>query len=68
MESMTLGVDGMSCGGCVVSVERALERVAGVTRARADLARHEAVVEGAKLDRAALEQALQDAGYDVRPA
>lgn len=67
MESITLGVDGMSCGGCVLSVERALQAVKGVERARADLQRREAVVEGQKLDRVALEQALQDAGYDVRP-
>ena len=31
MESVTLNVQGMTCGGCVVSVRRVLERVPGVS-------------------------------------
>ena len=30
MENVTLKVDGMSCGGCVASVERVLKAVPGV--------------------------------------
>ncbi len=63
MENLTLSVDGMSCGGCVNSVERALERVPGVTKARADLAKKQAVVEGTRLDFEKLAEALEDAGY-----
>lgn len=31
MRSATMVIDGMSCGGCVVSVKRVLERVPGVS-------------------------------------
>lgn len=65
MEKLVLTVEGMTCGGCVNSVERALERVGGVTRARADLARKQAVVEGEQLDFARLAAALEDAGYEA---
>lgn len=67
METLVIGVDGMTCGGCVNSVERALERVPGVTKARADLGKKQATVEGERLDRAKLAAALDDAGYEARP-
>jgi copper chaperone CopZ len=63
-----LGVDGMSCGGCVVSVEKALARVAGVRSVVVSLDRKEATVEGEALDATALRRAVEDAGYDVRSA
>ena len=66
MESSIILVDGMTCGGCVNSVERALERVPGVVKARASLERKEALVEGEHLDSDLLVHALEDAGYEVR--
>lgn len=66
MDSVTLGVEGMSCGGCVVSVEKALGAVPGVSRVRVSLEKKEAVVEGERLDPARLRAAVEDAGYDVR--
>ena len=66
MESVTLGVDGMSCGGCVVSVEKALGAVPGVAKVRVYLEKKEAVVEGERLDATRLRAAVEDAGYDVR--
>lgn len=68
MEKLVLKVEGMTCGGCVNSVERALERVPGVTRARADLKSGTAVVEGSGLEIERLAAALEDAGYEGRPA
>lgn len=65
---VTLGVDGMSCGGCVVSVEKALQRVPGVASVEVSLDKKQAVVKGEGLDPAALRRAVEDAGYDVRPA
>lgn len=61
-----LGVDGMTCGGCVLSVEKALARVPGVKKVAVSLEKKEAVVEGDTLDRAKLESAVLDAGYDLR--
>jgi copper chaperone CopZ len=66
METQIILVDGMTCGGCVNGVERALERVPGVVKARASLERREAVVEGERLDVDVLARALEDAGYEVR--
>ena len=61
-----IGVEGMSCGGCVLSVEKALGRVAGVKKVTVSLERKEAVVECDGVDRAALVRAVEDAGYDAR--
>ncbi|MES2639000.1 MAG: heavy metal-associated domain-containing protein [Myxococcota bacterium] len=66
MDTITLGIDGMSCGGCVLSVEKALGRVEGVTKVVVTLEKKEAVVEGKNLDRQRLADAVADAGYDVR--
>lgn len=61
-----LGIDGMTCGGCVRSVEKALGRVPGVQKVAVSLEKKAAVVEGEALDRAKLESAVLDAGYDLR--
>ena len=37
MQQITLKVDGMTCGGCVKSVQKALNAHDGVTEAVADL-------------------------------
>lgn len=66
MDAIKLGIDGMTCGGCVLSVEKALQRVPGVRKVTVSLDKKEAVVEGDGLDRARLEGAVTDAGYDVR--
>lgn len=66
MDTITLGINGMSCGGCVLSVEKALSRVEGVTRVVVSLEKHQAIVEGQGLDRERLADAVTDAGYDVR--
>lgn len=66
METIIIGVDGMTCGGCVASVEGAIGRVPGVKRVKADLAKKEATVEGDTIDRAAIAAAVEDAGFEVR--
>lgn len=66
MDKVKIGIDGMTCGGCVLSVEKALERVPGVSKVTVSLERKEAEVEGDGLDRGVLTAAVEDAGYDVR--
>jgi copper chaperone len=66
MEKLTIGIDGMTCGGCVLSVEKAIERVPGVKKVTVSLERKEALVEGERLDRAKIGAAVEDAGYDLR--
>ena len=58
-------VEGMTCHHCCTHVEKALQRVPGVTHAEVSLERGEALVEGDATDDA-LMQAVADIGYTLR--
>lgn len=61
-----LSIGGMSCAGCVASVERALQAVPGVQQASVNFADHSASVKAAEknpVKTAALIKAVVDAGY-----
>ncbi|MFH2017511.1 MAG: heavy metal-associated domain-containing protein [Pseudomonadota bacterium] len=65
----TLKIEGMTCGGCVRSVEKALAGVAGLKSAKVDLGKAEALIETeAGADPARFLSAVEDAGYDARLA
>lgn len=62
----TIQIEGMSCGHCSSSVEKALRAVPGVKSAKVDLATKLAVVEeDAGVADAALQKAVTDAGFEV---
>ena len=65
METVTLKVDGMSCGGCVASVTRVLKATPGVSDAVVELAAKRATVtfDPARTSVPALKSAIDDAGY-----
>ena len=63
-----LRVDGMSCAGCVASVEKSLKKTPGVRSAMVSLAGGSALVEGESLDAEALAGSVRDAGFDAAPA
>ena len=66
MSGRIIKVQGMSCGHCKASVEKALNAVSGVTDARVDLAEGTVAVtfnQGTAV--AELEAAIEDAGYEV---
>ena len=67
METITLKVGGMSCGGCVASVTRALKATPGVTDAVVRLDARDAMItfDPAKTNAGVLRSAIEDAGYDV---
>ncbi|HNC99462.1 MAG TPA: heavy-metal-associated domain-containing protein [Myxococcota bacterium] len=65
METMTLKIEGMTCGGCVVSVTNALNRVGGVKNVNVSLEKKEAVVQGEGLQLPRLQAAVEDAGFDL---
>jgi copper chaperone len=67
METVTLGVQGMTCGGCVASVTRVLRAVPGVTDVNVTLQPGAAKVtfDPARTGLPALKSAVEDAGYDV---
>ncbi|OAM26421.1 MULTISPECIES: heavy-metal-associated domain-containing protein [Eikenella] len=67
MQTLTLNIGGMSCGGCVKSVTRILENTEGVAKAEVSLEKQNAVIEfdPAKTNAAALIEAVEDGGYDA---
>lgn len=67
MTTETITVKGMTCGGCVNSVTKALKGVAGVQEANVDLAGATATVtfDDTQTSVAALKEAVEDAGYDI---
>ena len=58
----TYKVDGMTCGGCSTSITKALQNVDGSAEIEVNLEAGSVTVTG--LDAAAVEQAVEDAGFD----
>ncbi len=69
-ETVTIGVGGMSCASCALTIEQTLSRLPGVRLATVNFAAEQATVEfDPELTRSSeLEQAIVAVGYDVRPA
>ena len=67
MQTITLNIGGMTCGGCAKSVTRILEGVNGVAKAEVSLEQKNAVVEfdPAQTDPAVLIEAVEDGGFDA---
>jgi Au+-exporting ATPase len=66
--TISLPIEGMTCASCVGRVEAALRKVQGVGSVAVNLATERAEVRPSpdgSLDRAALVQAIEKAGYDV---
>ncbi len=63
-ETTRLAISGMSCAGCVSSVEGALQGVVGVSVASVNFAEHTAMVEGDASVKSLID-AVQSAGYDA---
>ena len=64
MTSQTYAVKGMTCGGCVRHVEKALKNTPGVTAVTVDLASATATVDGTATFEALAAQ-VSEAGYDL---
>jgi copper chaperone len=67
MSEIVLAVTGMTCGGCVNSVTKVLKALPGVQSVEVTLTPGQArvLVDDDKVDRAALAQAIVDAGFGV---
>lgn len=61
---LKLKVAGMTCGGCVKSVERAVAAAAPGAKITVDLKSGEVAVDGVAAKQAIV-TAIEDAGYDV---
>lgn len=66
-QTITLNIDGMTCGGCVKSVTNALTQVTGVEQANVILEQHTAsvVFDDSQTNIHALHQAVEEAGFDI---
>ena len=64
MQSVQLKILGMTCASCVARVEKALNKVEGVT-AHVNLATECADVQAEQLDYLALQNAVQGAALDL---
>jgi copper chaperone len=67
MQTATLNISGMTCGGCVRSVSKVLNALDGVVKAEVSLDKKCAVVDydAAKLNLDQLKGAVEAAGYEV---
>jgi copper chaperone len=67
MEQAVINVEGMTCGGCVASVTKAIQRLDGVEQANVSLESNIASViyDDTKTNEEAIKQAVRDAGYEV---
>ena len=67
MNEIVLSVTGMTCGGCVNSVQKVLTALPGVQRAEVSLSAGEArvVYDPSQVDRPAMVKAIVEAGFGV---
>lgn len=67
IETLTLSVFGMTCGGCVKSVQNAISDVAGVQSVVVDLAKEQAIIsyDNAQATPEQLVQAVEEAGFST---
>ena len=68
MTTSTITVVGMTCGHCVNAVTEEVSAIDGVTHVDVDLESGRVTIESdAPLDAAAIEAAVDEAGYSVAP-
>jgi copper chaperone len=67
MKTIELKVEGMTCGGCVKSIQNALNEQAGVNDAIADLDSKTVKVDfdPSAIEEGAIKEAIEAAGFDV---
>jgi copper chaperone len=67
MESITIKIKGMTCGGCVASVQRALKAIDGVHEVKVSLEQGQASIDytPGRVNAARLSSAIEDAGFEV---
>jgi copper chaperone len=67
MKTIELKVDGMTCGGCVKSIQNALNEQDGINEATADLdsATVKVAFDPAAIEEGAIKAAIEAAGFDV---
>jgi len=69
MQTVTVGISGMTCGGCVRSVGNVLKALDGVAKAEVSLEKNNAVVDydPGKVGLEQLRRSVEGAGFEVTP-
>nr|WP_028858138.1 cation transporter [Psychrobacter phenylpyruvicus] len=67
METRVINIDGMTCGGCVKSVDSALTQLNGVQSVEVDLEGNKAAVtyDSSAVAVDAIVEAIEEAGFDA---
>ena len=67
METLTLNIEGMTCGGCVNSVTGVLQKISGVSNVNVSLELNRATIsyDPAIVKPDQFKTAIEDAGFDV---
>lgn len=67
METLTINIKGMTCGGCVKSVTNVLQQLPGVSSVNVSLEQNSAMIsfDSAKVGPSQFKSAIEDAGFDV---
>ena len=65
MRSATMLIEGMTCGGCVVSVKRVLERVPGVSDLVVEVGEARLTIDETVVNEEALRKTVERAGFEV---
>ena len=68
METLTLEIDGMSCGHCVGAVRRALEEIEGVQVESVRVGEAAVRYDPRPVTTDAIAAAITDEGYQARPS
>ena len=68
MTTLELEISGMSCGHCVSAVKGALEELDGVDVKKVDIGSATVEYDPSRSSPAAIEGAIEEAGYQVGPA
>ena len=68
MRSLTLHIEGMSCGHCLNAVNRALAQLPGVAIGRVRIGRADVRYDESAIDPARIEAAVAEAGYRATAA
>lgn len=66
--SLNITVDGMTCGGCVSAVEKALTGLDAEASVAVDLDSGLVTIQSAVISKETAETAIIDAGFDIRSA
>jgi Cu+-exporting ATPase len=66
-KNANIKISGMSCASCALNIEKSLQNLEGVDKAHVNLGTEEAIVEydPSKLKLPRLEEAIEEAGYEV---